>query len=351
MEEQGLLLERLTLRESMLLRCLVLAAQRLLGFFGRRGSTWSYSRSALYFWSARRQIDRRLKTSSADAVFVLNFSYGPSIPSPVPFFMFCDWSYGYAIERQRARRPDKNEERSIFREHQLIASADCAFVLFPLAAKYIRREVPAAKSYYLGNVINSVEQPDERDIRQKEASLSILFVGKPHYLQGALDLVEAYRVLKKTFPTLVLNIVGMGVDYFNDLPEGVACHGYLDKDDSLQRAKYYELLRGARLFVNPNPKWASFSAALEAMYFYTPLVTSAYSEMEETFGQEIAFGAYYRGNTTQSLAELVQELMVSDKYQVMARKAHEEASPFSWDAYAQQVLKVITKESEVDRRI
>lgn len=342
LEEQGVELKRLTLPHVGWMGELVQWPLRLLkGIRARSESTWDYSRSARYYRKARREIDQALEQEAFDAVLVLSFSYGPSLPPKVPLYLFGDWTLSYAIECQRSRRPGRLEQASILRENELINAASEVFVLFPLAERFVKKSLPQARTHYLGNVINAVEQPDEGDIRLKKASQSLLFVGKSHYLEGALQLIEAYRGLKNTLPALTLNIVGMGRDIFGDLPDGVVCHGYLDKGDPAQRAKYYALLRGARVFVNPNPRWASFSAALEAMYFYTPLVTSAYAEMEETFGRDISFGYYYRSDAGQALHELIEKLMLDENYESTARNAHVEAGQFSWRAYVERVLHVI----------
>jgi glycosyltransferase involved in cell wall biosynthesis len=350
LEDQGIELRRVTLPNWGWMGPLVQWPLRLLKRLGLgRESTWDYSRSALYCRSARHQIDQALQREAVDAVLVLSFSYGPSLPSKVPLYLFGDWPLSYAIECQRSRRPDRLELASICRENRLINSASEVFVLFPLAERFLKNSLPRVRSHYLGNVINAVEHPDEGDIRLKQESHSLLFVGKPHYLEGVTQLIEAYRELKPTLPALTLDIVGMRQEFLGDLPKGVVCHGYLDKGDPAQRAKYYRLLRSARLFVNPNPKWASFSAALEAMYFYTPLVTSAYAEMEETFGKEISFGAYCREGMAQSLAELLQEVMLNEDFARMARNAHTAASPFSWEAYVKRILDVVSRDRIEER--
>ena len=350
LEEQGVELKRLTLPDVGWMGELVQWPLRLLKRIRARSeSTWDYSRSARYYGKARRQIDQALEQEAFDAVLVLSFSYGPSLPPKVPLYLFGDWSLPYAIEYQRSRRPGRLEQASILRENKLINAASEVFVLFPLAERFVKKSMPQARTHYLGNVINAVEQPDEGDILLKKASQSILFVGKSHYLEGALQLIEAYRELKSTLPDLTLNIVGMERDFFGDLPDGVLCHGYLDKGDPEQRAKYYALLRGAWLFVNPNPKWASFSAALEAMYFHTPLVTSAYAEMVETFGKEVTFGAYYQADGTESLVDLIRKLMLTADYELMARSAHDAANPFSWEAYVRRFLDVIGTDRGLER--
>ena len=102
-------------------------------------------------------------------------------------------------------------------------------MLFPLAERFLKNSLPRARTHYLGNVINAVERPDAVDIRRKLEGCALLFVGKPHYIEGARQLIGAYRKLKTTLPALTLDIVGMGREFFDDLPEGVVCHGYLDK--------------------------------------------------------------------------------------------------------------------------
>jgi glycosyltransferase involved in cell wall biosynthesis len=351
LEDQGLEIKRLTLApfgfwgaaERWILRLLKLLKVK-------NESTWSYSRSTHYFQRAQLQIDQALQHDTFDAVLILSFSYGPSLPSKIPLYLFGDWPLSYAIACHRSRQSDRLEQASIERESRLISAASAVFVLFPLAEKYIKNALPQARTYYLGNVINTVRQPDEVDIKLKRESFSLLFVGKQHYLAGALMLIEAYRVLKKKFPAIVLNIVGMKKETFDNLPDGVFCHGYLDKGDAAQCAQYYTLLRGARVFVNPNPQWASFSAALEAMYFYTPIVTTAYAEIEETFGRDISFGYYYRSNSNQPLHDLIEKLMQDESYESKALNAHVEADKYSWGVYVTRILNVIYKNSPNEKK-
>lgn len=341
LEEQGIEIRRYTLKESVLVRRLVRLAQKAMEVFGAQKSTWAYSRSSFYYGSAQRQIDRELNRAPVDGVLVLSFSYGPRLPAKVPLFLFGDWSLDYAITCQRERGADSLERASIRRENRLIAMASHAFVLFPLAERYIKQTLSDAKTHYLGNVINALELPAEQDIPSKRHSSALLFIGKPHYIEGAKQLIAAYQKLKTDFPQISLDIIGMDKEHFAELPDGVICHGYLDKGNEEQRRRYYSLLRKAKLFINPNPRWASFSAALEAMYFYTPLITSAYAEMEETFGQKISFGAYYKNDQEQPLDRLIAVLLANPQYDTMARNAHDAASPFGWHAYVNRFLGVI----------
>lgn len=291
----------------------------------------------LLLWSAQRQIDKALNEHAVDAVLILNFSYAPSLPTHVPVFMFCDWTYGYAVERQKSRSPDQYERRAIEREHDLLSEVDAVFPLFPVASEYIKAVRPVANVYYLGNVINAVRRPSVSDIKNKLVSQSILFIGKPHYAEGARQLLAAYKILKPKYPPLRLDIVGMEARFLGDIPEGVVCHGYLDKGDATQCEKYYQLLRDARVFVNTTPHWASFSATLEALYFYTPIVTSRYPEIVETLGESLSCGAYcVEGG--EALDLIVERFLLPEGYASTAASAHEATKMFGWDRYIDKFL-------------
>lgn len=340
LKAQGIRLEQVTIRENTAMRFLVLALKRAVKMLTGFQTSWDYSRSALHFLLARRQINQFCQEHEHDGVLMLTFSYGPSRPGGKPLFLFGDWPLAYAIENFKGRKPDWFERRSLRRERQLIEAADAVFVLFPVAREYVASHFAGASSHYLGNVINAVEVPHEEDVAEKARSHSLIFIGKPHYREGADRLLQAYMLLKPKYPDLKLDIIGMDASFFGSLPKGVQCHGYLDKGDDAQRCTFYDLLRKARIFVNTNPKWASFSATLEAMYFYTPIITSKYPEMEKTFGEELAFGAYYREDSGPSLEQLIEDLLGDEAYTEKARLAHEVSRSFSWDHYVSAMLKI-----------
>jgi glycosyltransferase involved in cell wall biosynthesis len=75
-------------------------------------------------------------------------------------------------------------------------------------------------------------------------------------MKGAEYLIQAYTTLKKKYPELLVNIVGMQEKDFVKLPDGVNCYGYLDKAQKKDRDLYYSLLENSKVFVNTTPKWA-----------------------------------------------------------------------------------------------
>ncbi len=339
LKSQGIRLEQVTIRENASLRLLVLVLKKALRVLTGFETSWDYSRSWLHFLLARWQMDRACWKHEHDGVLVLTFSYGPSRSGKKPLFLFGDWPYAYAIEYFKGRTPDWLERHALRREREVIETADDVFILFPVAQDYVASHFAGGHSHYLGNVINAVEAPKEEDIAAKAGSRSLVFIGKPHYREGADRLLEAFARLKPRYPDLTLDIIGMDESSLGRLPEGVQCHGYLDKGDDAQRSTYYRILRKARIFVNTNPKWASFSATLEAMYFHTPIITSKYPEMQRTFGEELSFGTYFLDGG-RDLEQLIEDLLRDEAYIVKARWAHEASRNFSWGHYVTAMMKI-----------
>jgi glycosyltransferase involved in cell wall biosynthesis len=145
-------------------------------------------------------------------------------------------------------------------------------------------------------------------------------------------------LLKPVMPDLRLDIVGMTDRYFGALPEGVYCHGYLDKGHPEERALYYDLMRQARVFVNTTPRWGAFSATVEAMYMYLPVVVTPYGEFTETFSRSIDFGCYCPENRSDLIAAAVSQVFKSEDYPDMCRQAHAAVESYSWDSYIEQLM-------------
>jgi glycosyltransferase involved in cell wall biosynthesis len=169
----------------------------------------------------------------------------------------------------------------------------------------------------------------------------LLFVGSRKYLAGAKCLVSAFDLLIKEYPNLSLDIIGMSDSDFGNLPNGVNCHGYLDKGKDNERGLYYSLLHNAAVFVNTTPKWCAFSAAVEAMYFYTPVIVTPIDELVETFGTNIGFGSYCADNSVELLCANIRDILNHPSYKTLCINAHEAVKQFTWSAYIDKMLEIM----------
>jgi len=177
-------------------------------------------------------------------------------------------------------------------------------------------------------------------LKTKEKSKKLLFIGrKTTYLEAAKKLIEAYKLLKEeeAYKDYELDIVGCAESDFSSLPEGVTCYGFLNKSEERDRKIYYDLLLGAKVLVNANPKWGAFSSTVEAMYYYTPVIVSPYQDFVKNFGEKIDFGVYNQDFTAECIATDIKSVINSNNYTEMCNFAHDNVKAYTWENYVKQL--------------
>ena len=307
-----------------------------------RNTLYDYSRSSMRFFFTRcmiKKMTHRYNNSQAD--IFLTFSFSSAGFTSRPIILFGDWTYDHAIRYFRHRKPNALEKRVIFREDVQIRQADLVFALFPAVAEYMQNRYGKDKIFYLGNVINALYVPSEKSIHQKQKMMNLLFVGGESYKVGADTLIAAFRQLKPACPNLALHIIGMNADKWDNLPKDVFCYGYLDKGIDKERELYYKLFREATVFINTTPQWSAFSASVEAMYFYTPVIVSPGDEFVKTFGNSGYFGFYCEENSVELLKNNILNILNHKAYPELCLKAHEAVSTFTWDVYVDKMIEKI----------
>jgi len=314
-------------------------------------TSYCYFRSVVHFLDVRQRTRFAIRShTDSDAYIFLTFSFSSVGLTTKPTILFCDWTYYYQLGHFKGKQPDAFEGSSIRRENQQISQADLVISLFPMVSRHMQTHYKSGNICYLGNVVNSIMEPDKTEIlKAKTFSRDILFIGRKHYMEGAKTLIAAWQQLKIDYPSLVLHIVGMDENDFSDLPSGVKCYGYLDKAIPEQKDVFYSLLIKAKVLVNTTPQWGSFSAMLEAMHFYNPIITTPFSEWFATFGENILFGYYCQDNTVEAVYSKLKNVFETNNYESLCISAHEAVKEFSWDNYMDKVLDRIYACSEQRR--
>ena len=296
----------------------------------------------------------------------------------IPSLLFSDWTTEMDI--QKKRKPNFLEKRIIRQEEEAINNAEYVISLFPVCCEEMKKKYPKVNIHFLGgNVINDLsgfrlrethpnppclgreEQTTEEQenlqisssskdvfaddlLEKKEKSKKLLFIGrKTTYLEAAKKLIEAFTLLKEEeeYKDFSLDIVGCAASDFDSLPEGVICYGFLNKSEERDRKIYYDLLLGAKVLVNANPKWGAFSSTVEAMYYYTPVIVSPYQDFVKNFGEKIDFGVYNQEFTAESIAKDIKFVINSENYTEMCNFAHDNVKNYTWDNYVEQVFKLL----------
>lgn len=296
----------------------------------------------------RAIIHRRLRTAARrfpDSDLNLFLSYEFVNPySNAPNVQWCDWSDKIVIERL-GRSPQWYERGALRAEEKAMKQADAVYSMFPECGRRMSHDIGRQVIWLGRNVINSfsgMEYDAESVSRRHYASKRILFVGNHLYRSGALSLIEAVGTLKRKYPELEVDVVGMTDDILGVSRPWVKVHGYLRKDIAEQRELYYDLMRGARVFVNPTQGWGGYSSTIEAMYYGCPIVVAPYSDFVAEMGSEIPFGCYTNGD---DLIEQLQTVIKATEieYYKMSEAAHNRVADYTWDNYVEAFLESLRK--------
>ena len=338
-----------------------LGLRRILDGLTLKKLRFPYMRTTrLFKYFAERKICKAiLQYPHADLCLFMGYGFYNKW-NTVPSLLFSDWTTEMDIRKKR--KPNFLEKRIIQQEEEAINHAQYVISLFPICCEEMKRKYPKANIHFLGgNVINDLsglrlKVKDDRlknssneviveDLLEKKVkSKKLLFIGrKTTYLESAKKLIEAYKLLKREedYKDLSLDIVGCAASDFDSLPEGVTCYGFLNKSEERDRKTYYDLLLGAKVLVNANPKWGAFSSTVEAMYYYTPVIVSPYQDFVKNFGEKIDFGVYNQDFTAESIAKDIKSVINSDYYTEMCNFAHENVKTYTWDNYVEQVFKLL----------
>lgn len=309
-------------------------------------NAFDYARSNLCMRLTYRLIRQAVrKHSSADLCIFLNFDFYNKF-SNIPSLLLSDWTYQILILDHLSRKPYFFEKAFSQWQRTAIEHAKHVVSLFPVCAEMMRRSYPTANIHHIGsNVVNSLyDKPiDIEDFTARRlAGKEILFIGSKQYHEGAQLLIEAVSQLRSHHPDIQLHIIGMTAQDFPRVPGFVHCYGYLHKDKEDERATYYDLITRARLFCNPTRTWGGYSSTIEAMYFGTPVVVSPYKDFVAEFGSEIPFGAYNEAFNADALAATIERVIEAPNYPQLCRQAHERVKDYTWDAYVERLLALVS---------
>jgi glycosyltransferase involved in cell wall biosynthesis len=350
LEERGLEVDNYVLREVEPFKTLFNLPIRVLNKFFKLGTTYFYVRTPVHFFLARIcSIWIRLVSRPNDLMLVQGFSY-PSHNGKNRQVILGDWPSEYLFEKFLERKPSHLERKSIDRENDVIEAADAVITLFPNVREYMLKKYKNRNIYCFGNVVNiddNVTVPS--DVRERKLkSNRLLFIGQSFYLPGALELIDAVRNLRTKGINCELDIIGISPKLIGINHEWLKVHGYLDKDNPLDKQKYYEILSNARLFVNTTPGWSGFQAILEAMYFGNPIVVRP-NEAIRSYFQNLDEVAFLLKDEQVSLETLLQACFNDDiRYLRMSDAAKLSVESSTWKNFTDRLLDLIKYEHNHD---
>lgn len=339
LEEQGYAVHRVNIAPSRFLQLLFdLPWKAFCSVVGRQ-TRFTYLRSRFNRKVTNAKIDRALKQYPDGHCVFMTFSFGP--PANRPYTLFCDQTFAQHIAYFDERQPDGLELPTIIEERKNLKNASCIIALFPDLAESLRGKHGDRVKYY-GNVVNidRLEVDAAKLLARKRNANEIVFIGNRKYREGLERLADAVTIMNKgELPKVTVNVIGMDRSDLASAPPNMKFHGYLDKGDPKQERIYLDILERSRLFVNPNPKWAAFSASCEALYLYTPVVIFPYGEFERTFGDTNSVGHALSSTRPAAIADAIASLLSDDvAWSRKAVSAHEATKSMTWANYVEKYL-------------
>lgn len=318
------------------------------------GNHYSYIRTPLFRFLTERKIRHAVAVRpTADFCIFLNFDFYNRFSS-TPSLVFSDWTFKILSEREHFT-PSRAEQRFIDRQTHVINNADIVLPLFSESAEAMKAEYPQANIRVIPtNVINRIDPRPlgsaDEIIARKLRHDSILFIGREAYLEGLQRLIDAVGLLPRQ-PHI--HVIGIPPGRLPEAPGYVTFHGFLRKDNPEENRLYYDLLRAARILVNPHPKWAGYSSVIEAMYYYTPVAVTPFGQFVREFGSEIDFGSYVsQAASAADLASTISELLQLPltAYRDMALEAHARVHTYTWDTYTSAMLALMSRHLSTTNR-
>lgn len=280
-------------------------------------------------------------------VIILSFDFYNKF-NKIPSLIFHDWSYDMIILDRLKRKPYFFEKWFINYQHEAFKKSELVVSLFKDAQKIISKR-HGKKVHHLGsNVVNDINfnKPTPEEILElKRNSQQLLLIGSMKYLLGARKLIQAFRILQKDFPKLILNIVNIPKDrlLLEETDRNINFYSYLDKGDPAQNKQYYDLLTNAKILVNPSEIWAAYSSTIECMFYYTPIIIKPYEAFTMDYGEKIDFGVYLQNTDVLTIVNGIRSilLMDDDAYTKLCWRANQLVKDQTWENYTKKVVELM----------
>ena len=309
-----------------------------------KNSNHTYFRSGLNYFLTNCKIKKAIKEFNQSEILIfLTYSFCANKYHNKKVVLLGDWCYLYYISTFLKREPMWFEKKALAREKKHINYADNVINLFPKSEEFNLKHFNDKNQFYLGHIINgNYDLNYEEIISKKLNSRKLLFIGNKKYMVGALNLIKSFEKLNTNAE---LHIIGLTKQDVGIHLPGLFYYGYLNKGIILENELYYKLIIEARVIVNTNPNWGSFSAITEAMYYQTPVITLPYPEFTKTYGTEINFGFYVNEDVTDDLTSKLTDILNDSKDEQLnkMKSALNQVKNFSWSAYTNKVINLINE--------
>lgn len=198
-------------------------------------------------------------------------------------------------------------------------------------------------THLAGEIPDVVAEPVESFVDKS----FLFFIGNPFPYKNVWRIIDAFRVLKQTYPELYLVLAGKKNEFYQQLEHRVKEEGILDVHfvGFVSDGEKRWLCQNARAFVTASYSEGFCMPVLEAMIEGSPVVSSNASCLPEVVGDA---GVLFNPDSTKDLVEKLMPVLADESYrQELIEKGRLHAASFSWQRMVTQVhdiyMDVLTK--------
>jgi hypothetical protein len=315
-----------------------------------KNTSYDFYRSSVNNFFTIRKLDKVVEKYNNEEVALVNLSISHSpTKSKIPVILLSDWSYDHYIEHFLNRKPDWSENKTILRDRQSMERADLNLLLFPLSCKRLKKQIKKANFDYISHVVNVHPEAalptfiDKEFNRRNLKEIRLVFIGRAKYKHGLIVLNELIKINNNKYKIFV-DVIGIDkheATEFIKNNDKIEFHGYLSKQDKKSRDKYYTILNNSDVMLNLTENWGPFSATLEAMYYYTMIITPKYDEFTEVFGVQANFAEYIEEVQAKKIFYIIERLINNpDELYLKKINAKEASEKHLWSNFVDKLLEM-----------
>jgi glycosyltransferase involved in cell wall biosynthesis len=310
---------------------------------------FNFSRGVINNYLTNRKIKKKCeKFHNVNCNVFLTYSFSSVNYSKVPVIHLCDQLYeevfiNHKILPSRWDKKIIEQELNLLKKAQFIYSTNLNTIIL-LKEKYNILNSDELK-YRLNLDTPNISLDFASLIMKKQESRNILFIGRLYYERGVDVLIDAFKIFnQRVNNSYKLHVVGTVLKKADIVQNSnILFYEFLDKSNSVDYAKYLELLSSSKIFVFPMRFGPIPAALFEANYFYCPGIITDIHNIENDI-KNYENGILIDEPDHEKFANAMYELSQNEElWERLAINAHNYANKYTLKAMAQTIIDQIHK--------
>ena len=214
--------------------------------------------------------------------------------------------------------------------------------------EFVKKDVVNYAKIKPKKVVVTYEAADEitapiEPIKDLQSKPFIFYVGRPQPHKNLSRLLEAFAIVKKQHPDLLLVLAGRKDSVYDSYVKEAEKLGVSDSvifTGYVSEGQLKWLYRGCKAYVFPSLSEGFGLPGLEAMMHRAPVVSSDATCLPEVYGDA---AWYCNPLDTHDIARSIDEILTNTELRnKLVRRGRQRAKEFSWQRMAEQTLEVYT---------